>query len=137
MMVGRNSVTLASASSPSAADATVNPQVRASSVSPTPRGFVVFDDQHPLERNRRFRRIGHRESVPSRDARRCSDPVPDVSDASLEALPAPADPPALSRMTRGRAIAEVMLCSSYPTQLVGGRRPDRPRASRARTPTAA
>lgn len=44
-------------------------------------------------------------------------PVPDVSDASLEALPAPADAPALPRMTRGRAIAEVVLCSSYPTQV--------------------
>ena len=35
MMVGRNSVTFASASSPSAAAATAKPQVRVSSVSPT------------------------------------------------------------------------------------------------------
>lgn len=46
-----------------------------------------------------------------------TDPAPDAREVPSEpSLPPPL--PAASRMTRARAVAEVVLCSSYPTQLL-------------------
>ena len=39
-------------------------------------------------------------------------------DGRLEVPATPAEPPRVAAMTRGRAIAETVLCSSYPTQIV-------------------